>query len=132
MKGTKILWADDEIELLKPHIIFLKDKEFEVVAVNNGDAAIEQARNNHFDIIFLDEQMPGISGIDALIAIKSFKPDIPVILITKSEEENIMEAAIGAKISDYLIKPVNPNQILLALKKNLKQKELISSQTTSK
>jgi len=132
MKGTKILWADDEIELLKPHIIFLKDKEFEVVAVNNGDAAIEQARNNHFDIIFLDEQMPGISGIDALIEIKSFKPDIPVILITKSEEENIMEAAIGAKISDYLIKPVNPNQILLALKKNLKQKELISNQTTSK
>ena len=132
MKGTRILWADDEIELLKPHIIFLKDKEFDVVAVNNGDAAIEQAKNNYFDIIFLDEQMPGISGIDALMAIKSFKPDIPVILITKSEEENIMEAAIGAKISDYLIKPVNPNQILLALKKNLKQKELISSQTTSK
>ncbi len=132
MKEAKILWADDEIDLLKPHILFLQGKGYEVVAVNNGDAAIDQARAQYFDIIFLDEQMPGISGIDALSEIKSFKPDIPVILITKSEEENIMEAAIGAKISDYLIKPVNPNQILLTLKKNLKHKELISQNTTSK
>ena len=131
MKEVRILWADDEIDLLKPHIIFLKEKGYEVTAVNNGDSAIELARINHYDIIFLDEQMPGISGLDALAEIKNFKPDIPVILITKSEEENIMEAAIGSKISDYLIKPVNPNQILLSLKKNLQHKELVSQKTTS-
>jgi len=131
MREARILWADDEIDLLKPHIMFLRDKGYDVTAVNNGDSAIELARANHYDIIFLDEQMPGISGLDALAAIKGFKPDTPVILITKSEEENIMEAAIGSKIADYLIKPVNPNQILLSLKKNLQVKELVSQKTTS-
>lgn len=131
MAEITILWADDEIDLLKPHILFLEQKGYKVISVNNGDSAIEQARNRIFDIIFLDEQMPGVSGIEALVEIKSFRPDTPVIMITKSEAEDIMEAAIGSKISDYLIKPVNPNQILLSLKKNLNHKELISQKTTS-
>lgn len=131
MRRISILWADDEIELLKPHIIFLTEKGYDVVPVNNGAEAVEQVESNYFDIVFLDEQMPGITGIDALNQIKAIKPDVPVVMITKSEEEHIMEAAIGSKISDYLIKPVNPNQILLSLKKNLKNKELISQKTTS-
>lgn len=131
MKDVTILWADDEIELLKPHILFLNEKGYTVEAVNNGQEAIEKARDNHFDIIFLDEQMPGVSGIDALNEIKKFKPAVPVVMITKSEAEDIMEAAIGSKISDYLIKPVNPNQILLSLKKNLDHRKLISAKTTS-
>jgi len=131
VENITILWADDEIDLLKPHIIFLETKGYTVVSVNNGDSAIEKARETAFDIIFLDEQMPGVSGLEALTAIKSFRPDTPIVMITKSEAEDIMEAAIGSKISDYLIKPVNPNQILLSLKKNLNHKELISQKTTS-
>ncbi|MCK9561363.1 MAG: PglZ domain-containing protein [Bacteroidales bacterium] len=132
MKSIKILWADDEIELLKPHIIFLESKGYSVTPVHDGANAIEKVSEEHFDIVFLDEQMPGISGIDALSQIKQISPDIPVIMITKSEAEDIMEAAIGSKISDYLIKPVNPNQILLTLKKNLESKHLITQETTSK
>lgn len=129
--SSRILWADDEIELLKPHILFLKDKGFEVVTVNNGHDAIELAEEDNFDIIFLDENMPGLSGLEALSQIKEMKPNVPVVMITKSEEESIMEEAIGSKISDYLIKPVNPNQILLALKKNLDNRKLINEKTTS-
>ncbi len=127
----QILWADDEIDLLKPHILFLTDKGYDVVTVNNGDDAIEKVRQKDFDIILLDENMPGISGLETLLQLKNIKPSIPVIMITKSEEESIMEDAIGSKIADYLIKPVNPNQILLSLKKNLDNKRLISQKTTS-
>jgi DNA-binding NtrC family response regulator len=128
---AKILWADDEIDLLKPHILFLESKGYTVNTVNNGTDAVELSRENHFDIIFLDENMPGISGLDALMRIKENKPQVPVVMITKSEEESIMEEAIGGKIADYLIKPVNPNQILLCLKKNLDQGKLVSQKTNA-
>lgn len=130
MQG-KILWADDEIELLKPHILFLEAKGYEVDAVNNGSDAVEKSNLTNYDIIFLDENMPGISGLEALALIKENKPYVPVVMITKSEEEYIMEEAIGSKIADYLIKPVNPNQILLSLKKNLNQDRLVSNKTNS-
>jgi len=129
MQNTHILWADDEIDLLKPHILFLTNKGFEVYKVTNGLDAIEACKNNQFDIIFLDENMPGISGLETLSQIKNIKPDVPVIMITKSEEEHIMEEAIGSKIADYLIKPVNPNQILLSIKKQLDNKRLVSEKT---
>ncbi|PCJ88724.1 MAG: two-component system response regulator [Flavobacteriales bacterium] len=126
-----ILWADDEIDLLKPHVLFLEEKGYHVETVNNGDDALEKVRQNHFDIVFLDEQMPGISGIETLMKVKQTHPSLPVVMITKSEEENIMDDAIGSKISDYLIKPVNPRQILLSIKKNLDSKRLMSEKTTS-
>ena len=119
MNQVKILWADDEIELLKPHVIFLQTKGYNVRTANNGNDALEQVKSEHFDLVFLDENMPGMSGLDTLIEIKKHKKSLPVIMITKSEEEHIMESAIGGEISDYLIKPVNPNQILLSIKKNL-------------
>jgi CheY-like chemotaxis protein len=128
---AKILWADDEIDLLKPHVLFLESKGYHVTTVNNGDDAIDKNSEENFDIIFLDENMPGISGLDALTKIKEEKPHVPVVMITKSEEETIMEEAIGGKIADYLIKPVNPNQILLSLKKNLDHQKLISQKTNS-
>ncbi len=131
MTTERILWADDEIDLLKPHILFLEQKGYQVVTVNNGADAIEKVRDNFFDIVFLDENMPGINGLSALQRIKELDPTIPVVMITKSEEEHIMEDAIGSKISDYLIKPVNPNQILLTLKKHLNEKRLVSEKTTS-
>ena len=128
---AKILWADDEIELLKPHILFLESKGYEVTTVNNGADAVEKSNDINYDIIFLDENMPGISGLEALAQIKDIKPLVPVVMITKSEEEYIMEEAIGSKIADYLIKPVNPNQILLTLKKLLDHSKLISQKTNS-
>ena len=127
MKRAKILWADDEIDLLKPYILFLTGKGFEVVPVNNGRDAIERCKEEHFDIIFLDEHMPGISGLETLELLHNSHPEIPVVMITKSEDEGIMEKAIGRKITDYLIKPVNPHQILMAVKKILDQKSLISA-----
>ncbi|MEI7597498.1 MAG: bifunctional response regulator/alkaline phosphatase family protein [Bacteroidota bacterium] len=131
MDNAIILWADDEIELLKPHILFLKDKGYQVDTANNGADAIDLVTENDYDIVFLDENMPGLSGLETLVKIKNIKPSIPVVMITKSEEETIMEDAIGSKISDYLIKPVNPKQILLTIKKNLENKRLISEKTTS-
>jgi CheY-like chemotaxis protein len=128
---VKILWADDEIELLKPHILFLESKGYVVDSVNNGMDAVEKNQETTYDIIFLDENMPGISGLDALARIKESKPLVPVVMITKSEEEHIMEEAIGSKIADYLIKPVNPNQILLSIKKNLDQSKLVSQKTNA-
>lgn len=128
---TKILWADDEIELLKPHILFLESKGYEVEAVNSGLDAVERNAESQFDVVFLDENMPGITGLEALSRIKEQKPHVPVVMITKSEEEYIMEEAIGSKIADYLIKPVNPNQILLSLKKILDQSKLVSQKTSS-
>jgi len=130
MEKDRILWVDDEIELLKPHIIFLKEKGYEVETVNNGQDAIDLIQEKPFDIVFLDEQMPGISGIETLMKMKTTHPGIPVVMITKSEEETIMEDAIGSNIADYLIKPVKPNQILLALKKNLENKKIVSEKTT--
>jgi CheY-like chemotaxis protein len=130
MDKTTILWVDDEIDLLKPHILFLKEKGYNVYTTNNGYEALEIIKEKNFDIIFLDEQMPGLSGIETLMKIKASFPNLPVVMITKSEEETIMEDAIGSNISDYLIKPVNPNQILLCLKKNLENIKLISEKTT--
>lgn len=120
----KILWVDDQIDQLKSHIIFLEKKGFEIVPITNGSDAVSIIREQHFDIVFLDEQMPGMGGLETLEEIKSQKPDLPVVMITKSEEESIMEDAIGGKISDYLIKPVNPNQILLTTKRLLEQSRL--------
>lgn len=127
----RILWADDEIDLLKPHIMFLKQKGYDVATVNNGADALDRVAEEPFDLIILDENMPGISGLEALSQIKQMQPDVPVIMITKSEEENIMNQAIGNKIADYLIKPVNPNQILMSLKKNLHSGALVSQRATS-
>lgn len=126
---THILWADDEIELLRPHVIFLENKGYRITTVNSGVDAIEEVRKQTFDVVFLDENMPGLTGIQTLEQVKLLQPDVPVIMITKSEEEHIMEDAIGAKIADYLIKPVNPNQILLSLKKNLEKKKLVGERT---
>ena len=125
-----ILWADDEINLLKPHIIYLEGKGYNVISAKSGDEALEILRSNNFDLIFLDENMPGISGLETLNIVKEKYRHIPVVMITKSEEESIMEEAIGAKIADYLIKPVNPSQILLAIKKNLDIERLIEEKTT--
>lgn len=130
MSQIKILWVDDEIDLLKPHILFLEKKNYNVTTCNNGQDAIDLFDENNFDIVFLDENMPGLSGLETLSELKEKKSSVPVIMITKSEEEYIMEEAIGSKIADYLIKPVNPNQILLSLKKNLDHSRLISEKTT--
>jgi CheY-like chemotaxis protein len=130
MKKFKILWTDDEIEVLKPHILFLKEKGYDVDTCSNGTDTVDLVKQNIYDIILLDEHMPGLSGIATLRLIKEARPEIPVVMITKSEEEEIMEAAIGSEIADYLIKPVKPNQILLVLKKNLDQKRLITEKTT--
>lgn len=123
MNGT-LLWVDDEIELLKAYIIFLQKKEYEVVTASNGQDALDLVSEQQFDLIFLDENMPGLSGLETLSKIKEITPNVPVVMVTKSEEENIMDQAIGSKIADYLIKPVNPPQILLTLKKHLHKKEI--------
>ncbi len=130
MDQIKILWVDDEIDLLKPHILFLEKKNYNITTCNNGRDAVDVFDEGNFDIVFLDENMPGMSGLETLQEIKEKKSATPVIMITKSEEEYIMEEAIGSKIADYLIKPVNPNQILLSLKKNLDHSRLISEKTT--
>lgn len=127
----RILWADDEIDLLKPHILFLKNKGYDVVTVSSGRDALDALDNEKFSLIMLDENMPGLSGLETLERINHAHPDIPVIMITKSEEENLMNQAIGNKISDYLIKPVNPMQILLSLKKNLHSGELVAAQAST-
>jgi CheY-like chemotaxis protein len=130
MRKLRILWTDDEIEVLKPHIYFLREKGYEIDTCSNGNDTIDLIRLNPYDLILLDEHMPGMSGIETLRQIKEARPEIPVVMITKSEEEEIMEAAIGSEIADYLIKPVKPNQILLVLKKNLEQKRLVTEKTT--
>ena len=130
MDKIKILWVDDEVDLLKPYVLFLETKNYEVLTSNNGAEALDIVRSENLDIVFLDEQMPGLSGLETLTEIKKIAPTLPIVMITKNEEENIMEEAIGSKISDYLIKPVNPNQILLCLKRNLEGKRLISEKAT--
>lgn len=129
MSNGLLLWVDDEVELLKAHIIFLEKKGYEVVTVSNGIDAVDLCRHRTFDLILLDEMMPGISGLETLQQIKEIQPSTPVVMVTKSEEENIMDQAIGSKIADYLIKPVNPNQILLTLKKNIHQKQIVAEVT---
>ena len=131
MSDIKVLWVDDEIELLKPHIIFLEKRNYKVTEAKSGAEALEEIKNQKFDIVFLDENMPGLTGIETLSEIKELQTTLPVVMITKSEEEYIMEEAIGSKIADYLIKPVNPNQILLSLKKILDHNRLVSEKTTS-
>ncbi len=129
MQKYKILWADDEIELLKPHILFLEQKGYDLTPVNSGSDALEEIDHDQFDLVFLDENMPGMTGLETLNYIKSTHPGLPVVMITKNEAEEIMEEAIGAKIADYLIKPLNPNQILLSVKKILDNKRIISEKT---
>lgn len=127
--AIQILWADDEIDLLKPHILFLENKGYQLTTVNSGLDAVEEFGKKRFDIVFLDENMPGLSGLETLNRIKEHMQDVPVVMITKSEEELIMEEAIGSKIADYLIKPVNPNQILLSIKKILDNRRLVGEKT---
>ncbi len=131
MQETKILWADDEINLLKPHILLLNEKGYDVTTFTNGNDALAAFAKEHFDLVFLDENMPGLSGLETLAAIKNLRADVPVVLITKSEEENLMEDAIGSKIDDYLIKPVNPKQVLLTIKKIIDNKRLVSERTST-
>ena len=131
MNHTSILWVDDEIDLLKSHIIFLNEKGYSVDTCTNGVDALEKVSKKRYEVILLDENMPGLNGIGTLKQIKKTDRNLKVIMITKNEEENIMEEAIGKEISDYLIKPVNPNQILLSLKKTLKDKELIKDSNIS-
>lgn len=129
MSNGLLLWVDDEIEHLHAHIIFLEKKGYEVVTVSNGIDAIEQCQQQTFDLVFLDEMMPGLTGLETLQRIKDIQPQTPVVMVTKSEEENIMDQAIGSKIADYLIKPVNPMQILLSLKKNIHRREIVTEVT---
>jgi CheY-like chemotaxis protein len=131
MRKDKILWADDEIDLLKPHILFLEEKGYEVIPVISGQDAIDVCREQSLDIIFLDENMPGLTGLETLVHIKQINPNVPIVMVTKSEEESIMNQAIGNKIADYLIKPVNPNQLILSIKKNVHKSDIITETTTN-
>ena len=130
-KNGTLLWIDDEIELLRAHILFLKGKDYEVDTATNGRDALDRCRERSYDLILIDENMPGLTGLETLTLIKEVQPTVPVVMVTKSEEEDIMNQAIGAKIADYLIKPVNPNQILLTLKKNIHKKDLITEATNT-
>src|SRR5882724_8515217 len=131
MSLGKILWVDDEIESLHSQILFLRNKGYEVNAMTNGFDAIEFVKENPVDVVLLDETMPGITGLETLAKIKELYQQVPVVLITKNETENLMDEAIGSQISDYLIKPVNPNQVLLSLKKIIDNKRLVAEKTTS-
>src|SRR5699024_6384700 len=130
--SNQILWADDEIDQLEPHLIFLKNKGFQVTPITNGEDAISLIQERAYDLVFLDEQMPGMDGLATLNRIKTIQPTLPVVMITKSEEESIMEDAIGGKISDYLIKPVNPNQILLTIKRILEHRRIQTEKSAQK
>jgi DNA-binding response OmpR family regulator len=129
MTNGLLLWADDEMELLRPHLLFLEKKGYEVVTVTNGTDAIEECRQRTFDLVLLDEMMPGLTGLETLQRIKELQPTVPVVMVTKSEEEDIMNQAVGQNIADYLIKPVNPNQILLTLKKFIHKREIVAEVT---
>src|SRR5919112_3203605 len=131
MALAKILWVDDEIESLRSQKIFLENKGYDVHTLTNGFDAIDYVRDNPVDVVLLDESMPGITGLETLAKIKEYNAQIPIVLITKNETENLMNDAIGSQISDYLIKPVNPNQVLLSLKKILENKRLVAERTTS-
>ncbi len=126
---ARLLWVDDEIEMLKPHILFLQKKDYDVVTATNGPDAIDLCHEQRFDLILLDENMPGLSGLETLTRLKEIMPAVPVVMVTKNEEEDLMDQAIGSKIADYLIKPVNPSQVLLTLKKNIHQREIVQEVT---
>lgn len=126
---SKLLWVDDEIDLLRPHVLFLEGKNYEIQTATNGKDAIELCKEESFDLVLLDENMPGLSGLETLQAIKDLQPNLPIVMVTKNEEEDLMDQAIGSKIADYLLKPVHPKQVLLALKKNLHQREIVSEVT---
>lgn len=126
---ARLLWVDDEIEMLKPHILFLQKKDYDVVTATNGPDAIDLCHEQRFDLILLDEYMPGLSGLETLTRLKEIVPAVPVVMVTKNEEEDLMDQAIGSKIADYLIKPVNPSQVLLTLKKNIHQREIVQEVT---
>ena len=132
MNEIKVLWVDDEIDLLKPHILFLEQRNYQVTPVRSGTEALNAIKSTGFDIVFLDENMPGLSGLETLQEIKEIQDSLPVVMITKSEEEHLMEEAIGSKIADYLIKPVNPNQLLLSLKKKSRPLSIGFSKNKSK
>ena len=125
---SQILWVDDEIDLLQPYIIYLKGKGYDVTTATNGEDALDRLSESVPAIVFLDENMPGMTGLETLQEMKRLHPEVPVVMITKSEEEHIMEQAIGEKIADYLIKPVNPSQILMCLKKHVHQQAIVSEQ----
>ena len=129
MTNGLLLWADDEMELLRPHLLFLEKKGYEVVTVTNGTDAIEECRQHTFDLVLLDEMMPGLTGLETLQRIKEIQPTVPIVMVTKSDEEDIMNQAVGQNIADYLIKPVNPNQILLTLKKFIHRREIVAEVT---
>lgn len=128
---VNILWVDDEIDFLKPHIIFLEQKGYTILTSNNGKDSLDIVKTSDLDLVFLDENMPGLSGLETLTRIKEIKPSLPVVMITKSEEENIMDQAIGSKIADYLIKPVSPKQVLLSIKKNVHNRQLVTDKTSA-
>ena len=130
MQETNILWADDEIDLLKPHIMLLNERGYIVKTVTNGNDAVEEFKKAYYDLVFLDENMPGLTGLETLAILKSLNPVVPMVLVTKNEEEHLMEEAIGSKIDDYLIKPVNPKQILLTIKRLTENKRLVSEKTS--
>ena len=129
MTNGRLLWVDDEIDLLRAHILFLEKKGYDVSTASNGSDALELCEKEDFDLVFLDENMPGLSGLETLSQLKERGVNTPVVMVTKNEEENIMDQAIGAKIADYLIKPVNPNQILLSIKKNIHRREIVQEAT---
>ncbi|MBL6875512.1 MAG: bifunctional response regulator/alkaline phosphatase family protein [Chitinophagales bacterium] len=131
MSKIRILWADDEIDLLKPQIMFLENKGYEIIPVTNGQDAIDKVKEEEVDVVFLDESMPGLSGLETLPKIKEIRQHLPVVMITKNEEEDLMEEAIGSQITDYLIKPVKSQQILLTLKKIVDNKRLVKAKTQS-
>ncbi|MGB5006560.1 MAG: response regulator, partial [Ferruginibacter sp.] len=131
MSVAKILWVDDEIDSLTSQVMFLENKGYEVHTKTNGFDAVEYVKDNIVDVVLLDESMPGITGLQTLQQIKELKSNLPVVLITKNEAENLMDEAIGSQISDYLIKPVNPNQVWLSLKKLIDNKRLVAEKTTS-
>lgn len=136
MKGAivkaRFLWVDDEMELLKPYVLFLEEKGYVTDCAGNGHDALEMCRSGAYDIVFLDEQMPGLSGLDTLARLHRLAPHLPVVMVTKSEDEGIMNQAIGKKIADYLIKPVNPHQVLSAIKKLLDKKELVAENAAAR
>src|SRR5688500_14738418 len=131
MKMGKVIWVDDEIESLQSQKIFLQNKGYDVQTFTNGFDAIDYIKENFVDVVLIDETMPGITGLETLAKIKEHNPQIPVVLITKNETENLMDDAIGSQISDYLIKPVNPNQVWLSLKKIIDNRRLVAEKTTT-
>ena len=131
MNNGHVLWIDDEIEMLRPHVLFLEKKGYVVETLNNGSDAVQRCKERSYDLVFIDEMMPGLSGLETLRLLKEIAPHMPVVMVTKSEEEDIMEEAIPAKIADYLIKPVNPHQMLLTLKKNIHRQELVTEHAQS-